>query len=1041
MVVYYDGTFPGAATPAGTVNDTTTVGASGQWGQVSSNWLVDGAGHVVNTVGSLQFYQEMLLQSGGASSVGAKTDVGCTFTLDPFNTTPGWPGALNYGVGLFPACRANEPETNFFGGGTCCPTFQIGINSSNPGGATVQVALSAFNQVSGATTFGSSTTILTGIDPAASYELRYEVTGTAPTVVRFLVINPVSGQILGQHTFTDALSPSNAIPTNSGMVGLSGQTLPNTAPSQSQLLRRIVIDDGTAYVAPPLAAGTLTNTSLASNSVTNQMTIPVGGTLPWSGQMQRSPAGAGTWSNVGSPVAGITGTSSYTDATVAASTSYDYRVVVTDGTSATANSNTVTVTTPGAAVVAGTLTNTTDLFNSVVNHMTAATGGVPPYTGQLQRSPHGAGTYANVGSPVSISGTSSYTDGTVAAATSYDYRVRVTDSASGAANSNVLNIITPAAPSGTKPTNPALDLAHPFAATLKCFIPFSETVAASLPHDIVTNTVLYPYVLNNLVQTALGPDPNPSGYNAGGITGPSAKFVDGGPLVTASVATTASAGPETHALVFRVDHLDAEPPGPTNIQLTRSERPNLVGHGLAIVNTVPSDATPTPVTPATLKIAYGCRAAAGGYLYLPFLSGGNPILLDPTHWYAAAASLSGTTATLFLYDLTAASLVTPPGGLPLVLTGAQVEYRVAGGFFTLNGEPAAPYWGSMAVALCDSEVWTDALFNNFISDPWAAARGPVPVGTGGTLVAGDAGVEPRESGNALNCTHPTGGAAAAPFTYQWVYTEGDPSTPPSTWTLLTGATTREWLDAAATVDVPRWYSCRQTDGTSTAYTTVKTVGGAETFGCRLRGYLRGGWAGTSIVRNGFPTYFAVAANASGYATVNINRGVGATSAAQWADTVNFGWLNALIADILNSGGDTLHVQHGTNDVGAGQIGSAFAANMTSIINVAAGAGLKVVIHDAPWRFDVLATAESVLLNNVAQDALVNGTTVLRGDTVLTTRLSARFQTMTADGLHFQFIDAPGIGCWVSYLRNVLEPSSAARGSFPVVGCDFIRGAP
>ncbi len=137
---------------------------------------------------------------------------------------------------------------------------------------------------------------------------------------------------------------------------------------------------------------------------------------------------------------------------------------------------------------------------------------------------------------------------------------------------------------------------------------------------------------------------------------------------------------------------------------------------------------------------------------------------------------------------------------------------------------------------------------------------------------------------------------------------------------------------------------------------------------------------------------------------------------------------------------TIHVQHGTNDVSGGQVGAAFAANMTLIVAAAVAAGLKVVIHDAPWRYDNLAQAESVLLNNAAQDALVNGTTVLRGDKVLTARLAARFPGDSGDGVHF-FIgpgtDPAGIGCLVSYLRNVLEPSTG--GGHPPIGGGVIRG--
>src|SRR5690606_14926786 len=57
-------------------------------------------------------------------------------------------------------------------------------------------------------------------------------------------------------------------------------------------------------------------------------------------QLQRSPSGAGTWSNV----SGAT-TSPATDTGLSASTAYDYRVSYTDQTPETIYSNTVSVTT------------------------------------------------------------------------------------------------------------------------------------------------------------------------------------------------------------------------------------------------------------------------------------------------------------------------------------------------------------------------------------------------------------------------------------------------------------------------------------------------------------------------------------------------------------------------------------------------------------------------------------------------------------------------------------------------------------------------
>ena len=99
-----------------------------------------------------------------------------------------------------------------------------------------------------------------------------------------------------------------------------------------------------------LTAGTASTASNTSSSVSIAIATNSGGTSPYSNQLQRSPHGADTFSNVGSPVSGATAT--LTDGTVAASTAYDYQVVVTDSAEATATSNLLAVTTPAAAAAA-----------------------------------------------------------------------------------------------------------------------------------------------------------------------------------------------------------------------------------------------------------------------------------------------------------------------------------------------------------------------------------------------------------------------------------------------------------------------------------------------------------------------------------------------------------------------------------------------------------------------------------------------------------------------------------------------------------------
>lgn len=176
-------------------------------------------------------------------------------------------------------------------------------------------------------------------------------------------------------------------------------------------------------VPDPPVVGTLSLTSASVGSVVLGLATNTGGTPPYSNQLQRSNYGAGSWSNIGSPVVGATAT--LTDATASASGHYDYRVVVTDDAEETGTTNTVEATVP-SVVVPGTLTAGAS-FANVALSLTGTTGGTPPYSNQLQRSAAGAGSWSDVGSPV-VGANPDFNDQSAVTATAYDYRVAVSDS-------------------------------------------------------------------------------------------------------------------------------------------------------------------------------------------------------------------------------------------------------------------------------------------------------------------------------------------------------------------------------------------------------------------------------------------------------------------------------------------------------------------------------------------------------------------------------------------------------------------------------------
>lgn len=91
-----------------------------------------------------------------------------------------------------------------------------------------------------------------------------------------------------------------------------------------------------SYIVP----GALTETFRTANSVSVLWTPSTNGTNPVTEQLQRSPAGANTWTNV----TGVTASPGI-DTTVSPNTAYDYRVAYSDVNSLISYSNIITVTT------------------------------------------------------------------------------------------------------------------------------------------------------------------------------------------------------------------------------------------------------------------------------------------------------------------------------------------------------------------------------------------------------------------------------------------------------------------------------------------------------------------------------------------------------------------------------------------------------------------------------------------------------------------------------------------------------------------------
>ena len=150
-------------------------------------------------------------------------------------------------------------------------------------------------------------------------------------------------------------------------------------------------------------------------------------------------AGCSSFAQIASPTA-----TTYVDNTVAAGTSYSYRVRATDaGSNLSGYSNTSSATTTDTAAPSApsNLTAAASGDTQVNLSWTASTDNVA-VTGYLVERCQGAGcsSFAQIASPTGTT----YVDNTVAASTSYSYRVRATDAASNLGGySNTATLTTP----------------------------------------------------------------------------------------------------------------------------------------------------------------------------------------------------------------------------------------------------------------------------------------------------------------------------------------------------------------------------------------------------------------------------------------------------------------------------------------------------------------------------------------------------------------------------------------------------------------------
>jgi hypothetical protein len=303
--------------------------------------------------------------------------------------------------------------------------------------------------------FQNGSTIYYRSSTAGSFGLVATVTDAGSGAASALF--PAVGSAGWTHAVETVTTPLHGPYASSNFAWTSGANAPgaynvtladaagNTTSSAFTIARDNAAPTG-AVTAPGAAAnlrGTVTATSNSADAASGVA----------SAQFQTSPAGAGTWSNLGAADTASPFSATW-DTTIYAEGLYDVRVITTDNVGNTFTSPAIanvridntqptgSITAPAAnAFVSG---------NSVAVSANSADTGSGVASAQFQTSPHGTGTWSNLGSADTTSpygvtwNTSTVTDG------QYDLRVVTTDrSGNSFTSAAVMSEVQNAAPTTT----------------------------------------------------------------------------------------------------------------------------------------------------------------------------------------------------------------------------------------------------------------------------------------------------------------------------------------------------------------------------------------------------------------------------------------------------------------------------------------------------------------------------------------------------------------------------------------------------------------
>lgn len=335
---------------------------------------------------------------------------------------------------------------------TLIRTATAGNQSISPSWATaVRYGGGPLVEISGVTTTGMQTaTNNSGASSVTSQGLVSAVTAAAAGIA-LVVVAVDSCSAWG--------GPSGNPTWAAGWTALTGQSTTGTPASNNgfpgwSLAYKLVVAGESVNPSASWSGGTadqaaialiiLPNTGSAPAAPSGLTATPASATqinLAWTDNasdetgytVERSAAGAGTWSVLTSSLAA--GTTSYNDTTASANTSYDYRVKATNGAGSSSYATASGARTyPGAPTG---LSATAASSSQIDLSWSAPSGGATSY--KIERSPTGTGSWTEIATGITAT---SYSSTGLSASTTYYYRVRATNATGDSGYSGNANATT-----------------------------------------------------------------------------------------------------------------------------------------------------------------------------------------------------------------------------------------------------------------------------------------------------------------------------------------------------------------------------------------------------------------------------------------------------------------------------------------------------------------------------------------------------------------------------------------------------------------------